>query len=127
MALRVILGIIVLITIFSCEERIDLAISAEEMNIIAVEGVITNERRNHVVKLTRPYEKINGIAAPLPGATVYIIEDTTRLYPLTEYPQGSGHYYTPMIRGLSGRVYTLYVLSQVRLTSPGTAPGLYSH
>lgn len=110
--MRGIPGIILLITILSCEERIDLPISAAEMDIVAVEGVITNERMNHVVKLTRPYKKINGIAAPLSGATVYIIEDTTKLYPLTEYPQGSGHYYTPMIRGLSGRVYTLYVLSR---------------
>lgn len=108
--MRSALAIFFLITVLSCEERFDVAIPSKEMSLIVVEGIITNERKNHLVKLTKPYDKVNGIAEPLSGAAVYIMEDTTNLFTLTEFPRGSGKYYTPMIRGLSGKLYTLYFL-----------------
>ena len=94
----------------SCEERVDLPIKSEKSNLLVVEGLVTNELRNHRVKLSLPRTGLNGMSAPVTQASVYLFEDTTNVYGLTEFPQGSGEYYTPMLRGLFGKLYTLYIV-----------------
>lgn len=110
MEMRQVLIFIIAMSCLSCEERTDIDIPARDIDVLVVEGVMTNERKNHLVKISKPYGNLNGVAEPVTGAAVYIFEDTTNVYGLTEFPQGSGNYYTPLIRGLTGRLYTLYIL-----------------
>lgn len=102
--------IVIVLAFWSCEEQVNIPVMPEESNLLVVEGVITNELRNHLVKLSLPRMGLNGLSAPVTEASVYLLEDTTNVYGLTEFPKGSGHYYTPMIRGLYGKLYTLYIM-----------------
>lgn len=97
-----------LLLIFSaCEEKVDMSLSGEETGLIVVEGVLTNERKNHLVKLSLPYMQSNGDPVPVTGASVYIYADS--VVALTELPSGSGRYYTPAGRAVAGKVYTLLI------------------
>jgi hypothetical protein len=91
-----------------CEEKSELPFASEDTGLLVVEGMLTNENRNHLVTLSLPYLKQNGEPEPATGASVWIAEDST-LVMLTESPQGSGKYYTPARRAVSGKVYTLFI------------------
>ena len=100
---------VLLIFLFTgCEEKIDDSLLPEQTELLVVEGLLTNENRNHVVKLSLPYGKQNGMLEPVSGASVFVYEDST-LYELRELPVGSGRYYTPRERAVMGKVYTLYI------------------
>lgn len=102
---------VVLIVVSGCEERIEAPLAAMDTNVVVVEAVITNERKNHLVKLSSPYTQQNDAPDPVTGAAVYVLEDTT-VFALAEFPPGSGNYYTPMMRGLFGKLYTLVIQHQ---------------
>src|SRR5688572_2674557 len=99
--------IFVLLFLASCEEKVDVALSPEDTRLLAVEGVLTNERKNHLVKLSLPYRQVNGESEPATGASVFIITDS--VHALTEFPAGSGRYYTPVGRAVFGKIYTLVI------------------
>lgn len=92
----------------ACEERTDVPISPVDTDLLVVEAVLTNERKNHLVTLSHPYTTLNGEPSPASGASVYIFEDSAG-YALTEFPPGSGKYYTPVARAVFGKRYTLII------------------
>src|SRR5688500_5332116 len=92
----------------ACEEKIELPLDSNNTDLLIVEGILTNELKNHVVKLSRPYEEQNGEPEPVSGAAVFIFEDTVATM-LTEFPIGSGNYYTPARRAVFGKTYTLII------------------
>lgn len=102
------ISIILYLFAASCEEKIDLPLSPENTGLLVVEGVLTNELKNHVVRLSRPYALQNGKREPVSGAAVFIFEDTV-MSVLTEFPAGSGNYYTSRRRAVFGKTYTLLV------------------
>src|SRR5687767_5705245 len=92
----------------ACEESFHKPLMSEDTNLLVVEGVLTNEKIKHLIKLTTPYQSQNGIPTPVSGAIIQIT-DETNTYPLTELPIGSGQYYTPEIRAVVGKTYTLQI------------------
>jgi hypothetical protein len=91
-----------------CEEDIKWDLKTQKSNIIVVEGMITNERTQHQVRLTRPVQRLNETPEPVSGATV-TISDQNSTFILDEYPEGSGLYLTDSIRGVFGRLYILEI------------------
>jgi hypothetical protein len=102
------LYILLCISFFGCEERIDPPASSGNTNLIVVEGILTNEKIMHKVKLTKPYLNQNEIGTAVTGATVTLMEDNVT-YNLTETPVGSGEYFTPELRAVTGKSYTLII------------------
>jgi hypothetical protein len=100
--------VLLLLLLSACEEKIDDSLMPDETGLLVVEGLLTNENKNHLVKLSLPYGKQNGLIEPATGASVFLFEDST-LYALQEFPPGSGNYYTPTRRAVTGRLYTLYI------------------
>lgn len=96
----------------SCEERIEIPLLSEDKNLLAVEGVLTNENISHTITLTFPYKMMNSKALPVSGAVVQILEGNSTIYTLIETPAGSGHYVTPVFRAVFGSTYTLWIQYQ---------------
>jgi hypothetical protein len=90
----------------SCEEEANIPFDTENTNLLAVEAVVTNENINHIVRLTLPYQKQNGISTPVSGAIVSITDGTLAIV-LT--PGDSGKYFTPKMRFVSGKTYSLTI------------------
>jgi hypothetical protein len=108
---RLTIYIILYLLIISCEERIDISMPGGVTSLMIVEGMLTNENKNHLVKLSLPYKKQNGTPEPATGASVWVSDDLTN-YPLAESPAGSGSYYTQTMRAVTGKIYTLHVQYQ---------------
>jgi hypothetical protein len=78
---------------FSCTEEIQWELDFHQEEVIVVEGKITNEVRQHEVRLTRPVYEMNGTPETITGAVVEINDGRT-LHLLTEDPARPGTYLT---------------------------------
>lgn len=106
--MRKLLIIILIMTIMGCEESFDWE-NNSTLDILVVDGMITNERKAHEVILTRPIINLTDQPQPVSGANM-VISDGTNTFPMTEQPPGSGRYFTaPDVRGFFGRPYFLFI------------------
>jgi hypothetical protein len=108
---------LLLLLLISCEKKIDWPLHTNEPKVIVIEGVITNERMAHEVKISRPMADINGQPVPVSGAFVAIFESdqagNNKAYRLHEVRPG--RYLTDStVRAFFGRLYRLYILYQGR-------------
>ena len=100
------------ILLIACQEvPIDFPLQSQNLNTLVVEGILTNELINHRIKLSHPYTSQNGSSIPAIGAIVRVNDGTSSVF-LTEMPAGSGEYYTPKVRAVFGRTYTLFIQYQ---------------
>ena len=107
MALRRVISILMLAFLgTSCEETVEVSLPFEDAELIAVEAIITNENINHWVRLSLPYQQINGRSVGVRGAVVTITDGTSTIA-LSELD--SGKYVTPKMRFVSGATYTLTI------------------
>lgn len=110
--LSVIFLLVFLLIHVSCnQEKIIWPLNNSPSDLIVVEGILTNEKIRHSIKLSKPYLKQNEMPEPISGATVYIItnDSVPEIINTNEFPQGSGHYLTNSIRAVSGKIYTLVI------------------
>jgi len=97
--------------LFSCEDPVIWDLDYEEMDLIVVEGKITNEAKEHEVRLTRPLYEMNGTPEPVTGAQVEI-NDGTEIRLLTEDPERPGIYMTDsLFAAVPDHYYQLRILS----------------
>lgn len=94
------------IMLIACEEPFHSKNHHLEIELIIVEGIITNEKKNHEVSLSRIHLNQNGVSATVTGADV-VITTIDSTFTLTESPAGSGKYLTPLMRAVAGKIYTL--------------------
>lgn len=76
---------------------------------LVVEGLITNEKKPHRVKLSRVNTALPENPPSVVSDASVSITDGKITWPLSEYPQGSGSYWTDTIQGEPGATYTLVV------------------
>ncbi|HTJ48991.1 MAG TPA: DUF4249 family protein [Cyclobacteriaceae bacterium] len=119
--MRTIIIFFVCMLCVACEESANIHLSTEETNLIVVEGIVTSENTNHLIKLSHTYQNINGIAEPVSGASIEITEGLNN-YPLIESPAGSGEYYTPIMRAVTGKTYTITIQYQSKTYTAQDSP-----
>jgi hypothetical protein len=108
--LMLILPLILMVFLISCEEKIDWPLDTNEPKVIVVEGVLTNERKAHEVKISSPMADINGTPQPISGALVAIFNNDTAVSLREVQP---GRYLTdPKVRAVYGKRYRLYIIYQ---------------
>lgn len=104
-----IIGFIILCLIMGCEKKTVWSLQNEQKETIIVDGMITNEKKVHQIKLTFPVQQLNDIAQPVSGAVV-LISDKDSVYTLTENPVQKGIYETSSyFIGKVGNYYNLYI------------------
>ena len=97
-----------IVLLAGCEEQFDWPLNNKDSDLIVVEAVLTNENKNHLIKLTRPYTEQNQIPESVTGAFVVIITDTDTTL-TTENPPGSGLYYTDSMQAVIDKLYLLAI------------------
>lgn len=119
--------------LLSCQERVDWELEMENELRLVVEGKITNERKQHEVKLTLPIYEINGEERPVTNAEVYI-SDGDSVVQLEHQDDQPGVYLTPVVQGVVNRTYYLRILvrgfefssaAQMKAVTPVKEPGYY--
>jgi len=106
---RIILLVTAQLILFSCnEEAIEWDLNTYRPDLLVVEGMITNEQKPHIVRITRPVADPSDTPEPVSRAVVAIF-DGSRASLLSE--TSPGIYQTePRFRAVSNRLYTLYIL-----------------
>lgn len=92
----------------SCEKVAEWDLEATQTDLLVVEGVLTNELKNHNIRLTHTTTDLNLKPVPASGAEV-VVSDGTNMAVFTEYPSGSGVYYSDSMQAVVGKVYMLYI------------------
>ncbi len=109
------LPVILPILLMSCEEKIDWPLDTNEPKVIVIEGVLTNEKKAHEVKISRPMADLNGTPQPVSGALVVIYEiDPEGNYKahLVREIQPGRYLTDTTLRAVDGKLYSLYILYQ---------------
>jgi hypothetical protein len=102
--------LMIILICVSCEEQITWDFDTRDTPLIVVEGMITNEKIQHQVRLTRPVTELNAVPEPVSGANVVIREPESSMV-LKESPSGSGIYLTDSMRAVIGKIYTLSIIT----------------
>jgi len=95
--------------LFACDKQVDWDLKYQEVDLLVVEGKITNEEGPHEIRLSKPLYEMNGTPEPVSGAEVEI-NDGASVHILTEDPERTGIYLTPPgFAGEVGRYYQLRI------------------
>lgn len=95
----------VILVFASCNKEISWDAQSADTKLV-VQGVITDELKNHQVKLSKTMSYDSNKAEYVTGATISI-SDGTNVFQLTEV--GNGFYETDLIAGEVGKEYTLNI------------------
>jgi len=101
--------IITLITLSACEETIVLD-TAQTEPIYIVEGLITNQNKNHYVKLTKSvgfYDEVK--VPPVTNAVITVSDDKGSQYPFQYDSNDSTYYSVDEFQGIIGNIYSLNI------------------
>jgi len=108
---KIVITMVVLLFLGACVKKVNWDIPAGNSDLIAVDGILTSERKLPTIVINHPVNNLNDIAAPLSGATVNIYTADSA-WSLTEEPAGSGKYNIPAtFIALTGKTYTLNIFS----------------
>jgi hypothetical protein len=80
-----------ILLLFGCEKKTNWPLQFQLTDFIVVDGIITNERKPHIIHLTHTVIQVNEVPKPVSGATV-IISSGDSTYNLVENPLNSGIY-----------------------------------
>jgi len=103
---KIICFTIIVISIFACTEKIDIELDDTYTRLV-VEAYITDEAKNHVVKLTKTSDYFYNKPAPVVEGAKITIADGQNILNLTETKPGI--YKTEKIAGEIGKTYTLNI------------------
>ena len=132
---------VLLLGVLACEKPTDTAPLAAPPDLLVVDGMVTNEEKSHVVKLTRTMAAPDASPVAVTGAVV-IVYDADSTWVFTEHPASSGYYVSrATMFPVVGKTYSLLVnvggksvtakavlskpLEFVRMRYGGTNDGLY--
>ncbi|MCF6243150.1 MAG: DUF4249 domain-containing protein [Bacteroidales bacterium] len=106
---RSLLIVLFFLLFISCEKAINWNFDDNQLNTIVVDGIITNVRKAHVIRITKPVSSLNEKPKPVTGAVVSLYNgDFTDT--LKELGQIKGLYYTDTLyRAVLNKTYRLRV------------------
>lgn len=103
------LFIFIFFLFISCEKEVNWDFAPTESRII-VDGILTNAKKAHIIKLSQSVTELNELPEPVSDATVTIYNGDS-IHTLTEFPKNSGIYRTDSnYRAVLNKTYSLQIL-----------------
>ncbi len=116
-----------MLSAISCQKQIEWKLKEGNYDFIVVDGMLTDETKSHIIKISKPVLNINESSEAVTDAIV-TISDGDSVYTLTEQPIKSGCYSTKSnFAASSGKTYFLLIKSGEKTYSAtaSMAPGSY--
>jgi hypothetical protein len=98
-----------IILLCACEERFEMELPFVNSNLIAVEAVLTNENKSQEIRITLPYQQLNGNPQPVSGAVISVQEGNGTTYIFQEVATNPGTYLSAPFQAVVGVTYTLKI------------------
>ena len=106
---KLISTIFIFLIFISCEKEVPWTFEPNG-NHIVVDGILTNMKKSHIIKIFKSVTKLNEMPEPVSGAFVTIYNGDT-VHILTELPEKSGIYRTNInYRAVLNKTYRLQIL-----------------
>ena len=116
--------LLLLATVFSCTERIEVDVDASFARLV-VEATLTTDTMAHSVRLTTTSDYFYNQRAPAVHGAIVEVSDGLDTWIFAESPSEAGYYYSdPGFHGIPGNKYTLEI-SNVDINGDGN-PELYT-
>ena len=103
---KIIYFIVIMVSIVACTEKIDVELDDTYTRLV-VEAYITDEAKNHIVKLTKTTDYFYNKPAPVVEGAKITISDGQNIFNLTE--KEPGIFQTGKVAGEIGETYTLNI------------------
>lgn len=116
------------ILLWSCEEKTDWEMNFGDLNTVVVEAILTNEVKQQVVKLSKPFAGLNGEPVPVSGAVIIVSNGTADMN-FIESAENPGTYLSEEPAGASiDKAYNLTITSggKTYTASTGMVPVIAS-
>jgi len=97
--------------LISCQEEVNIPLKSSDIVRVWVDGRITNEFKNHRIRLTKTIGYLDNVEVPpLLDAKAYILEKGSgNKYNLTLIDSTNGYYQTPKFKGVIGETYSFFL------------------
>jgi hypothetical protein len=106
---RIVIFLCLSLLSISCDKQVDWDLKFQEVDLLVVEGKITNGAGPHEVRITLPVYEMNGTPEPVSGALVEVNDGDT-IHVFAEDPLRDGIYLSPPgLIGTVGRWYQLRI------------------
>jgi len=106
---RILAFCFMILAMISCDQQVDWDLKYHEVDLLVVEGKITNGAGPHEVRITLPVYEMNGTPEPVSGAVVEVNDGDT-IHIFEEDPLRDGIYLSPPgLVGTVGRYYQLRI------------------
>ena len=105
---KILIWAIIIIHLTGCEEEIDWQLQKSQSDLIVVEAILTNENKNQLIRLSRPFAEQNMTPEPVSGAIV-TIKTSDGSFSAREKPVGTGLYFTDSLTAVVGKLYTIVI------------------
>lgn len=107
---QLIFSLFVALAVFSsCTETIDLELD-ETFTRLVVDGQISTDTLAHQIRLSKSASYFSNAEPPAVSGAELLLDDGNQVLSLTEFPIGSGYYYTPEdYSGQPGNTYKLNI------------------
>jgi len=120
MKYRLYLWFLLSILFGSCEEKTGWEIVPGDLNSVVVDAILTNEMKEQMVKLSRPYNDVNGESVPVSGAEVTVSNGSAEMS-FIELPEDPGTYQSEEPVGASiDKIYTITIQTGSKIYSAST-------
>lgn len=106
---RILHYLIIALVLAGCEAETDWPLQMGSHNFIVVDGIITNENKIQIVRLSKPVDNLNDIPAPVTGATVIVsLQDS--VFNFHESPKNPGTYVSNTeFAGQKNKIHSLFI------------------
>ena len=109
---HIIFLLLLFVSLISCEEKMNWEFKDEALNTIVVDGILTNIRRAHLIRITKPVVELNEKPEPVSGAIV-LLSNGSKIDTLRESLIKPGFYFTDTIfRAVLNKIYRLRIQYQ---------------
>lgn len=108
-----ILMLLIMCTIWGCEETQEVNLNSADDSLLVVEALITNENKRHEVRLSQTFNNLTATPEAVNNAIV-VLNDGTDNQLLKLDIERPGIYLSDSMRALIGKKYTLFILHDDR-------------
>jgi len=120
MKFKVSILLLLIVILFSCEEKTNWEIVPGDLNTVVVDAILTNEVKHQTVRLSKPFNNVNGESVPLSGAEITVSNGSAEMI-FIESPENPGTYLSEEPAGASiDKIYTITIQAGGKIYSAHT-------
>lgn len=106
----ILLSVFIVTLFMACEKEYPWEYHSSGIQRMVVDGILTDEYREHCIRLSHTREGLNTESSPLSGASVIVYSDDSIMYYFDESESQAGSYYSDPFMAVINKEYKLSII-----------------